>query len=124
MTSITLSEVEQADILRQEGNDLYKSSKLLRCMVSRFGWLTGHESANLVPDNCKPLGNLSAAYFEVGDYTQCIVKARKALQILGESKDNKNTDLVEKFQQRIKRAEIHSFESSELKQLQTRPTNS
>ncbi|TGO50052.1 hypothetical protein BCON_0193g00130 [Botryotinia convoluta] len=120
MTSITLSEVERADILRQEGNNLYKSGKLLRCTVSRFDWLTGHESANLVPDNCTPLGNLSAAYFEVGDCTQCIVKARRALEILGESNDNKNTDLAEKFQQWIKRAEIPSFESSELKQLQTR----
>ncbi|KAF7937391.1 uncharacterized protein EAE98_001705 [Botrytis deweyae] len=107
MTSITLSEVEQADILRQEGNDLYKSSKLLRSITNY------QESTNLVPDNCKPLGNLSTAYFEVGNYTQCIVKARRALQILGESKDNKNTDLVEKFQQRIKRAEIHSATAKE-----------
>ncbi|TGO17142.1 hypothetical protein BTUL_0020g00270 [Botrytis tulipae] len=120
MISITLSEIERADILRQEGNDLYKSGKILRCMLSRFDWLTGRESANLVPESYTPLGNLSAAYFEVGDYTQCIIKARRALQILGESNDIKDTDLVEKLQQRIKRAEIHSFESSELKQLQAR----
>ncbi|KAF7880948.1 uncharacterized protein EAF02_006839 [Botrytis sinoallii] len=61
MTSITLSEVEQADILRQ-GNDLYKSGKLLRS-IAKY-----QESANLVPDNCTPLGDLSAAYFEVGEY--------------------------------------------------------
>ncbi|KAF7949020.1 hypothetical protein EAE96_008196 [Botrytis aclada] len=114
MTSITLSKVERADILRKEGNDLYKSGKLLKSIIKY------RESVNLVPDNCTPLGNLSAAYFEVGDYTQCIVKARRALQILGESNDNENANLVEKIQQRIKRAELHSFESSELKQLQAR----
>lgn len=118
MTSITLSKVERANVLRQEGNDL------ISLLVVMFDFKKAinkyQESANLLPDNYTPLGNLSAAYFVVGCYTQCIVKARRALQILGESNDIKNTDLVEKLQQRIKRSEIHSFEFSELKQLQAR----
>ncbi|KAJ8065185.1 hypothetical protein OCU04_005897 [Sclerotinia nivalis] len=78
------------------------------------------ESANLRPDSYASLGNLSAACFEVGNYAQCIIEARKALELLQKINGNGDAAFVEKFQQRIKRAELNSYESSELKQQQTR----
>ncbi|KAI9645883.1 hypothetical protein NHQ30_005319 [Ciborinia camelliae] len=114
MSSISSSEVERADILRQEGNELYKSGKI-RKAIKKY-----QESANLVPESYAPLGNLSAAYFEMGEYTQCITRAERALELLKESKAGEDNALVEKFQQRINRARANSYKSSGLEQLQTR----
>ncbi|KAF7879570.1 hypothetical protein EAF04_000765 [Stromatinia cepivora] len=112
MSSVPTSDGEQADVLRREGNDFYKSGKFLPENIKK--------SAKLRPHNYISLSNLSAAYFEVGNYAQCIIEARKALDLLQKIDGNGDAAFVEKFQRRIKRAELHSYESSELKQQQTR----
>ncbi|KAA8567589.1 hypothetical protein EYC84_008064 [Monilinia fructicola] len=114
MSSISSPDVEQANILREEGNELYKSGNLLKA-IKKY-----QESAKLVPESYAPLGNLSAAYFEVGKYSQCITRAERALELLGESKNDGNKVLVEKFRQRINKARANSQEASQLGQLQTR----
>ncbi|KUJ10969.1 uncharacterized protein LY89DRAFT_759958 [Mollisia scopiformis] len=57
----TTAEVEKADRLRLEGNELYKENKLLKA-IQKY-----RESAKLVPNDAVPLGNLSAAYYEIMD---------------------------------------------------------
>jgi tetratricopeptide (TPR) repeat protein len=46
------------------------------------------EAVQLVPDDLTPLGNLSAAQFEIGNYTECISTAEKALTLLNDAKDS------------------------------------
>ncbi|ESZ96903.1 hypothetical protein SBOR_2697 [Sclerotinia borealis F-4128] len=92
MASIASREVERAGILRQEGNEFYKSGKLLKA-IEKY-----QESAKLVPESYAPL----------------------ALELLRKSNGDEDTALIEKLQQRINRARAHSYRSSELEQLQMR----
>ncbi|EDO04890.1 predicted protein [Sclerotinia sclerotiorum 1980 UF-70] len=133
MTSVPTSDGERASILWREGNELYLSGKFIPGTISLFHLLTKvwcltlhvtalrkyREYANLQPPSYALLDNLSAAYFEVGDYGQCITEIRKALDY-SQTHDRGNNAFVEKFQQRIKKAELLSYKSSELKQQQTR----
>lgn len=76
------------------------------------------EAVKLSPDDPTPLGNLSAAYFEVGKYTQCITRAEKALELLQVTRDlelsqtsedeTASSDKITKFEQRIAKAKVHS----------------
>jgi hypothetical protein len=58
-----------------------------------------------------PLGNLSAAQFEIGNYTQCISTAEKALTLLNDAeKDGASAD---KLKRRIGRARAHCTQTTE-----------
>jgi hypothetical protein len=60
-----------------------------------------------MPDDPIALGNLSAAQFEIGEYTQCISTAEKVLKVLnGTNKDN-STVAAEKLKRRISRAKAN-----------------
>ncbi|CAD6442686.1 33fe9913-89e2-439c-a543-4123e27a11e9 [Sclerotinia trifoliorum] len=113
MTSVPTSDGERASVLWREANELYLSGKFLPALRKY------QEYANLQPPSYALLDNISAAYFEVGDYGQCSIEVRKALDLL-QIYGSGDATFVEKLQQRIKNAELLSYESSGLKQQQTR----
>jgi hypothetical protein len=57
----------------------------------------------LSPDSALPQSNLSAAYFETGQYRKCVAAARVALQLLGDG----GTPLHEKLRCRLCYAYLH-----------------
>jgi tetratricopeptide (TPR) repeat protein len=69
------------------------------------------EDVQLVPDDPTPLGNLSAAQFEIGDYTQCISAAEKALTLLNGA--DKSVASADKLKRRIGRARAHYSQTPE-----------
>lgn len=68
--------VESAEDVHKSGNELYKAGKLLEA-VARY-----KRAAELAPSEALPLSNLSAAYFELGQYTACRDTCQTALKLL------------------------------------------
>jgi tetratricopeptide (TPR) repeat protein len=77
------------------------------------------EAATLIPDDVSPLGNISAAYFEVRKYTQCITRAQRALELPQGLSEDKSTQ-VQKFERRIAKANAHLSTVSEEEELNAR----
>jgi hypothetical protein len=69
------------------------------------------ESVQLVPDDSTPFGNLSAAQFEIGDYTQWILTAEMALTLLNGA--YKSAVSADKLKRRIGRARAHYSQTPE-----------
>jgi hypothetical protein len=61
----------------------------------------------LSPENALPQSNLSAAYYETGQYEKCVVAASAALKLLG----NGRTPLHEKLRGRLCFAHLHLQQS-------------
>ena len=68
--------VESAEDLRKRGNELYKAGKLLEAVACY------KRAADLAPSDAVPLSNLSAAYFELGQYTVCRNTCQDSLKLL------------------------------------------
>jgi len=64
------------------------------------------QAAQLMPGDATPLGNLSAAHYEIGQYSQCIASAEKALEVLHETPEA-STATIQKLQHRIKKAKLN-----------------
>ncbi|KAK4501165.1 hypothetical protein PRZ48_006971 [Zasmidium cellare] len=62
--------------LRTQGNDLYKAGKFEEAIPLY------QESAELAPSDPAPLSNLSAAYFELGNYEASVIASDQALALL------------------------------------------
>ncbi|KAK8115740.1 hypothetical protein PG984_012242 [Apiospora sp. TS-2023a] len=73
---------QQAEEVRQRGNALYKKGKLTDAIKAYT------EAWELHKSNYLPLSNLSAAYFETGQYRESVEFANNALQILAETPDS------------------------------------
>jgi hypothetical protein len=69
------------------------------------------EAVQLVPDDPTPLGNLFASQFEIGDYTQYISTAEKALTLLNGV--DKSAASADKLKRRIGRARVHCRQAPE-----------
>lgn len=64
------------------------------------------QAVNLVPNDPTPLGNLSAAQYEIGEYNQCIQTAEKALDVLDATEDPSSA-AQDKLKHRITKAKAH-----------------
>ncbi|KAF1991587.1 hypothetical protein K402DRAFT_416873 [Aulographum hederae CBS 113979] len=76
-----------ASVLREAGNVLYKSGKLLDA-IEKY-----REASQLGPEDAAILSNLSAAYFELGNYQTCMEYTREALEASPERDDARRTRL-------------------------------
>jgi len=72
---------ESAEDIRKSGNELYKAGKLLEAVACY------KHAAELAPSEALPLSNLSAAYFELGQYTACRDTCQAALKLLSNGND-------------------------------------
>lgn len=106
--------------IREEGNTFYKQNRILEGLSEWFAEVP-HDvrSSSLMftslaidaykkalaldPDNPALFSNLSAAYFELGDYTQCVLFTEGALRIIG---DDANA-LTEKLNHRLIKSYFH-----------------
>lgn len=73
--------VESAEDIRKIGNELYEAGKLLEAVAYY------KQAAELAPSEAAPLSNLSAAYFELGQYTACRETCQAALKLLNNRND-------------------------------------
>ena len=67
---------ESAEDVCKSGNDLHKAGKLPEAVACY------KHAAELAPSAAAPLSNLSAAYFELGQYTACQETCQAALNLL------------------------------------------
>ncbi|KAF2491118.1 hypothetical protein BU16DRAFT_621773 [Lophium mytilinum] len=88
----------RAASLRDEGNGFYKIGNMVQAVKSYS------ESTTLAPDDAKPLSNLSAAYFEMGRYTDAVKYAECALRKL----PGDEFALRRRCRLRIMKAHIHN----------------
>lgn len=65
-----------SEAARKSGNELY--------IAHRFQEAIGlyQQASDLAPETAAPLGNLSAAYFELGQYDACVSTSDRALALL------------------------------------------
>lgn len=73
--------MESAEDVRKRGNELYKAGKLLEAVDCY------KRAAGLAPSDAVPLSNLSAAYFELGQYTVCWDTCQTALKLVSNGND-------------------------------------
>jgi len=73
--------VDSAEDVRKRGNELYKAGKLPDAVACY------KRAAELAPSDAVPLSNLSAAYFELGQYTACRDTCQTALKLLNNGND-------------------------------------
>lgn len=73
--------VGSAEGVRRRGNELYKAGKLLEAVACY------KRAAELAPSDAIPLSNLSAAYFESGQYTLCLDTCHATLKLLDNDND-------------------------------------
>ena len=73
--------VESAEDVRKSANELYKAGKLLEAIACY------KHAAELAPSEAAPLSNLSAAYFELGQYKACRETCHAALRLLDDVDD-------------------------------------
>ncbi|KAH8700726.1 hypothetical protein BGW36DRAFT_405925 [Talaromyces proteolyticus] len=91
--------------LREHGNALYKSGKLNEAIKIY------HDAAhNASEDDYLPWSNLSAAYFETGNYKQAAHCAVKALSLCHQHHQANATCLEQKLAPRILRAYLHAHQ--------------
>lgn len=89
-----------ASAIRARGNELYKKSNFLAAIKLYEKAIEKADS-----DDALPHANLSAALFEIGDYSNCIIAASTALQ-----RDNhREQSWKAKLTLRIANAEMHLF---------------
>ncbi|OCL14552.1 hypothetical protein AOQ84DRAFT_308742 [Glonium stellatum] len=81
---------------RERGNGLYKSGKLLEAIDAY------RDACAAAPEDPRPLSNLSATHFEVGDYRESIKTAQHALTLLHSRSD----PLASRLQTRLAKAYI------------------
>ncbi|TKA65542.1 hypothetical protein B0A55_09869 [Friedmanniomyces simplex] len=91
-----LESIAEAAYYRR-GNELYKAGKFAEAIV-RY-----KHAAELAPSEPAPLSNLSAAYFELGNYEACRAASSSALALLDES----NLPARQKLFVRQARSSIH-----------------
>ncbi|KAJ6782404.1 hypothetical protein PWT90_10097 [Aphanocladium album] len=68
----------EADEARASGNELYKAGELLQAEIAY------KKAASLAPEDPRPLSNLSAVRFELGDYKTAILFVNKAIALSGD----------------------------------------
>lgn len=73
--------MESAEDVRKSGNELYKAGKLLDAVACY------KSAAELAPFDAVPLSDLSAAYFELGQYRACRDTCQIALKLLSNGND-------------------------------------
>ena len=84
-----------SDALRAQGNELYKSGKIGEAIPLYS------QASELAPEDAAPLSNLSAAYYETGDYVSCLSASDKALAIL--------IDQAKRQKILLRKAKAHAF---------------
>ncbi|KAM0151843.1 hypothetical protein ACHAQE_008348 [Botrytis cinerea] len=92
-----------AKVLREEGNALYNSREFIKA-ISKY-----MQAARASRDDPAPLRNLSAAYYESGQYEMCVLFAKKAIHLMNAKiagdRDSVFTTHLQKLEQRIRKAE-------------------
>ncbi|MCJ1359253.1 MAG: hypothetical protein MMC33_009254, partial [Icmadophila ericetorum] len=83
----------QAAAICEEGNAFYKAGEIMK------------DASALSPDDPSPFSNLSAVYYELGQYEKCIVAAQKALELSGDGE--KRMVLVYRLSPRLTNANLH-----------------
>lgn len=84
-----------SEALRAQGNDLYKSDKIDQAIPLYL------QAAELAPQDAAPLLNLSAAYYETGDYVSCLRASDQALDLL--------VDQAKRQKILLRKAKAHAF---------------
>jgi tetratricopeptide (TPR) repeat protein len=92
-----------AEDARQRGNDLYRQKRFADA-IEQY-----KEAATLAPTDTAPMGNLSAALFELGDYQQCVQVCQDALTMVGQM-DGPNDALRQKLLLGQAKAALHTFD--------------
>ncbi|KAE9983145.1 hypothetical protein EG328_010229 [Venturia inaequalis] len=100
-TRLFISSAIMADakLLREKGNAFYKEGKLSKAADSYIAAWNRNKS------DPAPLGNLSAARFELGEFNRSIVGATKALSLYGDGEEAKKQRLYS----RIAKSNIYSL---------------
>ncbi|KAF2494790.1 hypothetical protein BU16DRAFT_540038 [Lophium mytilinum] len=83
---------------RERGNALYKGGKLIQAIDAY------KRACSASPEDARPLSNLSASYFETGEYDNSIKSAEAALQLLKSPDD----PLRARLWTRISKAHMHA----------------
>ncbi|KAG9231841.1 hypothetical protein BJ875DRAFT_103654 [Amylocarpus encephaloides] len=97
-----MSSEEEAQNLREEGNALYKIGELPQA-ISKY-----LQASKITPNDPAPLGNISAALFETGQYKRCIPFAEKATRLhKGSPGYDEAGSQVQRLEQRIAKARVH-----------------
>jgi tetratricopeptide (TPR) repeat protein len=117
---IRMTSNTQCDKLRGEGNLLYKMGRLDEGILpySVFAMLASSNTFLAIkkyqeaakhgdPQESAPLRNLSAAYYEIGNYRKCITAAEQALKLIEKVAEEDIPLQKEKLQKRIKKAKDH-----------------
>ncbi|TVY92831.1 hypothetical protein LAWI1_G006042 [Lachnellula willkommii] len=102
-----------ATSLREEGNAFYNSGKLLEGKLSLI-------SVALDQPDSLPPRNLSAALYELGRYKECIAIAHKASTLVRAEGMEDMQQQEQKLENRIAKAKVHVYKSTDTTQLQTR----
>ncbi|CRG86658.1 RNA-directed RNA polymerase L [Talaromyces islandicus] len=99
--------VHTAQQLREKGNALYKKGKLTEAIKTYQD--AARHAGN---DDCLPWSNLSAAYFETGQYEQAATSALRALALCSRSDNNRReaASLEKKLPPRVFRAYLHTHQ--------------
>ncbi|KAF2804583.1 uncharacterized protein BDZ99DRAFT_467274 [Mytilinidion resinicola] len=82
---------------RERGNALYKSGKLIQAIDAY------KKACTASPEDARRLSNLSATYFEIGEYDNSIKPAEAAIKLLKSPDD----PLRVRLQTRISKAHMH-----------------
>ncbi|TGO50050.1 hypothetical protein BCON_0193g00110 [Botryotinia convoluta] len=89
--------------LREEGNELYNSRDFIKAIHKYM------QAARASRDDPAPLRNLSAAYYESGQYEMCVLCAKKAIYLMNAKvtgdRDSAFTTHIQKLEERIRKAE-------------------
>ncbi|KAF7949019.1 hypothetical protein EAE96_008195 [Botrytis aclada] len=92
-----------AKSLREEGNALYNSRDFIKAIPKYM------QAAQTSRDDPAPLRNLSAAYYESGQYQMCVLFAKKAILLMNAKvsgdRDSAFTTQIRKLEERIRKAE-------------------
>lgn len=86
-----------SESLRKAGNELYKQNKLDQAVVQY------KRAAESDPSDPAPFSNLSATYFELGDYEKSIEATKSALALDGDG----NPERAQKLKIRLARSYIY-----------------
>jgi tetratricopeptide (TPR) repeat protein len=77
-------------------------------------------AAKLDPTDSAPIRNLSAAYYEVGSYKECIAKAEQSLPMAKASGEDNVAFQVEKLEKRLAKAKLNYYQPSINEQVRAR----
>ncbi|KAF7903648.1 uncharacterized protein EAF01_006697 [Botrytis porri] len=110
----TIAEVEK---LNSEANVLYKSGKFLEAMTKYQEAMAADKTSG--PCTFKFFRNMTAVYFELGRYTQCLEKTKQVVELIQNMMPEDKAIFV-KLAQRMERSIEHIPKASDEQKLRSR----